>query len=304
MTKASFAPRGSERQLFLSLLRWSSAHPLQIHRRVNRFNVRQWREFRGRRMSCNLCGHSDAPLYEMPDLVTLRRHHIGPLRETLRCRSCWSKMRERTVTAAMTEVFAQHAGMPAGGVDNPAHRTENLAGLRVLDTDAYGRVARRLGHLGEYRTSLFDPAVPNGQVTADGIINVDLEDMPFEDNSFDLIVTSEVMEHVRFADKAHREIARCLAPGGTYLFTVPYDDRLPNTWRLIDPETDEELVSPPHIHGDDPRLRTQGIKSYRVFGRDIVGDLARCGLDAAFTPVHRPEIGVYGGDVFVATAQR
>jgi SAM-dependent methyltransferase len=94
---------------------------------------------------------------------------------------------------------------------------------------------------------------------------VDLEHIPFPDRSFDIVITTEVMEHVRHVDTAHREIARCLDEDGTYLFTVPYDASLARTWQLIDPVTDEPLVRPMHMHGD-PGLREEGIKSYRVFG--------------------------------------
>ncbi len=132
------------------------------------------------------------------------------------------------------------------------------------------------------------------------MVNVDLEQMPFEDDRFDLVITSEVMEHVRHVDVAHREVARCLAPGGRYLFTVPYDPDLAETLVLIDPATDEPLVLPMHIHGD-PGLREAGIKSYRVFGRDIVDDLREWGLDARFAPVHDPARGIWDGDLFVAT---
>jgi SAM-dependent methyltransferase len=173
------------------------------------------------------------------------------------------------------------------------------ASLRILDTDAESRLSERLGGSPGYVRSLYVPGKPNGQaLDASGVLNVDLEEMPFPDCRLDIVLTSEVMGHVRHVDKAHQEIARCLRPGGTYLFTVPYDDSLDETWRLIDPETDEPLVDLPHIHGDP--LRSEGIKSYRVFGRDIVHDLARVGFEAEFQRVDRPDVGIYGGDAFVA----
>ncbi len=228
----------------------------------------------------------------------LRRHRIGPLRETLRCRSCFSKMRDRTVAAGLLDVMAERFGVETDAIAALVDRMPE--GLRVLDTDANGRIGRLLSHLPGYTVSLYQPDHENGADLGDGVVNVDLERMPFPDRSFDIILTTEVMEHVRHVDTAHREIARCLSDGGSYLFTVPYDPSLPQTWKLIDPETDEELVHPPHMHGD-PGLREEGIKSYRVFGQDIVTDLHSAGLDSRFVPMERPETGIFSGDLFRAT---
>jgi SAM-dependent methyltransferase len=48
-----------------------------------------------------------------------------------------------------------------------------------------------------------------------------VEDMPFEDRSFDLVLATDIIEHVDDDRLALAEIARVLAPGGTALITVP-----------------------------------------------------------------------------------
>jgi len=45
--------------------------------------------------------------------------------------------------------------------------------------------------------------------------------MPFADESFDLILATDIVEHVDDDIRAVQEIARVLAPGGTILITVP-----------------------------------------------------------------------------------
>lgn len=45
---------------------------------------------------------------------------------------------------------------------------------------------------------------PNGAQVDENVINVDLQAMPFPDAEFDLIITSEVMERVRWPELAHR----------------------------------------------------------------------------------------------------
>jgi len=42
------------------------------------------------------------------------------------------------------------------------------------------------------------------------------------DESFDLVITLDVFEHVLRPAKAFAEIARTLKPGGAHIYTVPY----------------------------------------------------------------------------------
>ena len=58
--------------------------------------------------------------------------------------------------------------------------------------------------------------------------------MPFADGSFDVVIASEVLEHIPADQAALREITRVLAPGGTVAVTVPawLPERI--CWRLSD----------------------------------------------------------------------
>lgn len=55
--------------------------------------------------------------------------------------------------------------------------------------------------------------------------------MPFADESFDLVLATDIVEHVDDDIRAVQEIARVLAPGGTVLITVPAFESL---WGLQD----------------------------------------------------------------------
>jgi SAM-dependent methyltransferase len=72
-----------------------------------------------------------------------------------------------------------------------------------------------------YVASQFFAHVPRGKFEG-GQRSEDLEALTFPDESFDLVVTQDVFEHVLRPAKAFAEIARTLKPGGAHVYTVPY----------------------------------------------------------------------------------
>lgn len=59
----------------------------------------------------------------------------------------------------------------------------------------------------------------------------DIRRLPFEDGSFDLVMATDVVEHVEEENEAVAEIYRVLHPGGFALITVP---AFPSLWGLQD----------------------------------------------------------------------
>jgi SAM-dependent methyltransferase len=54
---------------------------------------------------------------------------------------------------------------------------------------------------------------------------MDLTKLTFQDSTFDFIICSEVLEHIKNHSVAFSELARVLKKGGIILFTVPYDSK-------------------------------------------------------------------------------
>lgn len=52
--------------------------------------------------------------------------------------------------------------------------------------------------------------------------------LPFPDNHFDFIFSSEVIEHIYDTENAFREMSRVLKPGGRMLLTTPYHGFIKN----------------------------------------------------------------------------
>jgi SAM-dependent methyltransferase len=240
--------------------------------------------------------------YDFPDVRLRKAHGIGLLRETLRCMSCGGSMRDRQIADGLLRVLAQRSGKAAP--DLRALRTRHHAEsgvLRILDTDAFSAVNRILRGMPGYVCSQYRPDKPNGSALADGSIVLNLEAIPFPADSFDVILTSDVMEHVFNDTLAHREILRCLAPQGTYIFTVPFDPCIFGHRRLTQPSGHGRsyFLLERHIHGD-PHA-SSGIIAHRIYGQQLLEDMKDLGYTIRFENIDRPEAGIFGGDLFVAT---
>ncbi len=72
----------------------------------------------------------------------------------------------------------------------------------------------------QYEPSQYWPDLQPGTVR-NGQRCENLEKMTYTDESFDLVITQDVFEHVLNPSKAFAEIARILKPGGAHIFTVP-----------------------------------------------------------------------------------
>jgi SAM-dependent methyltransferase len=79
-----------------------------------------------------------------------------------------------------------------------------------------------------------------------------LEAMTFDDESIDLHVTQDVIEHVYHPSKVFKEIARTLRPGGAHVFTVPLvNKKAASTVRAIKGKEGKiEHLQPPVYHGN------------------------------------------------------
>lgn len=126
------------------------------------------------------------------------------LREKYYCTNCQSRPRERALTYVLEKLYP------------------NWKDLTIHESSPVMRGASRKLKLNcpNYSTSQFFPKEELG-ATINGIRNENLEKLTFEDESFDLFISLDVMEHVFNPDKSFPEIARILKPGGAHIFTVP-----------------------------------------------------------------------------------
>jgi SAM-dependent methyltransferase len=111
-----------------------------------------------------------------------------------------------------------------------------------------------------------------------GILRGDATCLPFADNSFDCIVTSEVLEHIQNDVAALGELARVLKPGGTLGATVPswFPEKI--NWMLSDE------YHAPFVVGGHVRIYsgTELKAKLRAAGLRVVGQHRAHGLHSPY----------------------
>lgn len=126
--------------------------------------------------------------------------------------------------------------------------------------------------------------------------------LSFADRSLDAIATLDVLEHVPDADRAFRECARVLRPGGRLLMTVPFysgQDASEEVAR-IGADGAVEHLQPPEFHGDP---LGGGVLCFHHFAWDLLDRLRDAGFAAASAVRLRdPARGLPGANwIFCAT---
>ena len=98
-------------------------------------------------------------------------------------------------------------------------------------------------------------------------IKMDVQDIPFENNYFDIVICNHVLEHVDDDKKALKEIFRVLKKGGKGILLCPVDLTREKTYE------DKSITS--------PELRKEHFGQYdhqRVYGRDYATRLTEAGF--------------------------
>ena len=157
----------------------------------------------------------------------LRDHYI--------CSNCGSIPRERALMVAIEEYFPNWTNLTIHE-SSPGYRGASL------------RLGRECEH---YIPSQFYPGKQLGSYVK-GVRCENLEALTFADESLDLHVTQDVMEHIFHPSRVFREIARTLKPGGAHIFTAPLVNKQnPSKLRVKMNDASELIpIAPPIYHGN------------------------------------------------------
>jgi SAM-dependent methyltransferase len=150
--------------------------------------------------------------------------------------------------------------------------------------------------------SVYHPKKPWGIELAPHITNQDLEKLTFLDDTFDIIITSDVMEHIRLDHKAFQEIRRVLRSGGIYIFTVPHFRNKHETLVRIDVKDPSDplkdaFLTEKECHGD-VNSEEGMVLSFRTYGTDLDQALQSLGFTVDYYCQDIPELGIMSTELF------
>ncbi len=130
--------------------------------------------------------------------------------------------------------------------------------LHFAPEQAFYKKFRKLSHLNYTTTDLNSPLAD---------VKADICALPFEDNSFDIILCNHVLEHIPEDQKAMEELYRVMKPGGWGVFQVPQDLKRKQTFE------DNSIT--------DKKERARIFGQYdhvRIYGHDYFNKLRTAGF--------------------------
>lgn len=203
----------------------------------------------GNKYECCCCGKSSRRFLSHGNLE---------IRKNIRCPHCLSLERTRILCLYIQNELMEDRTKP----------------MRVLD------FAPIMGLKNFLRNSPFVSEYIDGDINPNvATYKVDITQMPFEDNSFDLLLCSHVLYCVPEDRKGMQEIQRVLRPGGRAL--------------IVDTIEGAQTVELSHLSPEELLEKYGDENTCRVYGNDIIDILADYGLDARiidYTKQLSPEI--------------
>lgn len=130
--------------------------------------------------------------------------------------------------------------------------------LHMAPEQCFLDVFKKMKNLDYTTADLYSPIVD---------IKADILDLPFYDNSFDIILCNHVLEHIEDDTKAMSELYRVLKPNGMGVFQIPQDLSLEKTYEDFSITSEEERMK--HFGQYD---------HVRIYGKDYFDRLRKVGF--------------------------
>ena len=238
----------------------SAIPPPTREQRLARWALTHVRHPRDRRLDssgrCNVCGSTTRFVFNrwvIPDDVATAFGGADVAlayrrRESLFCRTCGSSHRVRRFASVLLDHYAERATSLAELVGEPGFRSLRIAEINGIGSA--GSMHAFLSQLPELVYSEYLGKERAGEVI-NGVRNEDLLNLTYTDASFDLVLTSDTLEHVPDVDRCLAETRRILRPGGRHVLTVPV-----TLWRAqsvqrakVDAAGAVRHIQPPIYHG-------------------------------------------------------
>jgi SAM-dependent methyltransferase len=216
-------------------------------------------------------------------------------RENCYCSRCSSFNRQRQIAFVLCQTIANKNV-------NSLKDLASITNLSIYNTEAGGTIHRFLAGTNRYVCSEYFGEQYKGGEYVDGRMHQDLMCLSFPDNQFDVVISTDVFEHIADPYVAHQEVYRVLKPGGRHIFTIPFyqTDTLDEKRAEIN-EKGELIHHKEPMYHIDP-IRPEGVLVFNIFSIEMLTKLSRMGFRTNMHHLYRPQNGILGPNGLVFEA--
>ena len=215
-------------------------------------------------LTCAVCGHGEFVDHKVlwPDLIAewqLSQEEVEyiDIQQGTCCTNCGANIR----SIALAKAICSHANF-LGTFDA---YLSTLPVIKILEVNEAGNLHHHLKSMSNHVFKEFPEC--------------DLMALPFDDESFDLIIHSDTLEHIPNVATALMEMIRVLKKGGAAIFTTPL---------VINRLTRSRAMLSSSYHGD-PKLKQADNLVYTEFGSNVWCEILNAGFKSCtFIPFKFP----------------
>lgn len=215
------------------------------------------------------------------------------VRETFKCKECRASLREREQASAILSLFQEESTDSLKDLC----LTKSFKEKYIYEPGIIGSFRQFLKKLPNYTQSFYWENIPLGSYK-DGIQCQDLTKLTFPDQSFDIIITSDILEHIRKPQVAFEEIYRVLVFGGYHVFSIPVPHPMLkfSRYRYDTSGLEDIPIFPPVYHGNGAGGRSP---VYTDFGQDIQPMLESIGFSVTINDQVSSNMNIKGVYTFI-----
>lgn len=232
---------------------------------------------------CNICKSISKFDYQYHGLSNGSAHPAWT--ETFNCNNCEFNSRSRAIYSFLEKKIKNN---------NNLYIAEQITSFYKKLVDDFDNV-KIVGS--EYVSSSCEPGSMH-EIKFNCVRHEDLTNLSFSSDTFDIVVTRDVFEHIPLYNLAFCEICRILKPTGSLIFSIPFHFYAQETVIRATINSDGSLTHqlPIVIHGNP--ISGEGSLCYQDFGWSIIDDLLRSGFTDAFANLYYSPLHAHLGSSF------
>jgi hypothetical protein len=237
---------------------------------------------------CILCLRTDWMYIDYEHgLVDKNGAAIPNLREKISCQHCHMNNRQRLIAKLAHDLISKN-------------NFEDIY-LHERITPIYDYISKLFQNKNIVGSEYFSEMHQSGDIV-DGKMHQDIMRTSFDDNSFDLIISNDVYEHVPEPLKAFKEALRILKSNGVLMATIPFNESIQNSVQRSKVEGKSIVHLLPQVYHGNP-VSADGALVYFDYGWDILDLIKSAGFSSVNINYYQEDmLGHFGKAIAIIVA--